>query len=296
MKNKKIQGGLNELPRDDRDFVFASVFGKKELPDFPENLFNGNPIVIKDQGNTDFCTAYAVTSVSEDQEGFELNPHYVFAKTRLLSKEPLQKWGANLRDACQALVKFGSITQDVYPFGDKDQNKDRDFLADFNNWNPDLDMLAWDHAKNSFFRVDTGPFDTFDNIRVALMDNKDHMRSIVTGSNWFDSWTKADRGLVSEEEPKGSVGGHAFKVFGFTTIDDIEYLVAQLSNGTNIGDGGIFYFPRAIVNKYFTFGAFMFHDMPKDQAEHYSDAGISVKDSKIIRILKTIKSIIKKLV
>jgi hypothetical protein len=297
MENKKpkIGGGLHELPQDVRDFSHEKVFGSAK-PEFPESLIVSAPIKIKDQESTDFCTAYAVTSVSEDQEKVELNPHYNFKATRLIDEKKVEEWGANLRDACKAIVKYGSIEEMYYPFPDKDQVEDRNFLADPKNWPDNLEHFAWEHAKNSFFRVDEGSFDTFDNIRMALMMNKDKSRTIVTGSTWYESWTNAKKGLISSEKPKNSVGGHAFKIFGFITIEDKEYLVAQLSNGTKIGDEGVFYFPRDIVNEHFTYGAYMFHDMPREKAELYGNAGVTMNDSKISRFIKLISFIIKNLI
>jgi hypothetical protein len=294
MKKKKIKigGGLQSLPKDERDFEYEKVFGAI-APEFPESLIVSAPLSIKDQGATDFCTAYAVTSVSEDQEKIDLNPHYNFKCTRLIDGKDVKEWGANLRDACKAIVKYGSIEEQYYPFPSKDQEKDRDFIADPKNWPDTLEHFAWEHAKNSFFRVDQGSFDTFDNLRTALMMNKDKERSIVTGCDWYNSWTNSKKGVVSSKKPTSPVGGHAFKIFGFLKIEDTDYLVAQLSNGTDIGDQGIFYFPRKIVNEYFTYGAFMFHDMPRDKAELYTNAGVTVNDSMFKRMVKLITYIIK---
>jgi len=293
MKTKKVEikGGLKELPHDDRDFVYEKVFGSIK-PSFPESFFVSSPLKIKDQKSTDFCTAFAVSSTLEDTEHIEINPVYNMKNTRILDGKQSEDWGADLRTACKAAVKYGAIEEMYYPFPDKDLVKDRDFLIHDKNWPGDLDQLAWSHAQNSFFRVDVGSFDAFDNMRMAMLK---HKSSIVTGSIWYDSWTKVPKGVIGESKPEGSVGGHAFKLFGFITIEEKEYLVAQLSNGTSIGDDGVFYFPRSIVNEYFTFGSFMFTDMPKDKALVYQGAGVNMGDSSLVRSLKMSLFIIKKL-
>lgn len=291
---KIITCGLQKLPDDTRDFEYHKVFGslKKEYPD---HFIVSEPLKIKDQGSSDFCTAFALSSVSEDQEKVEINPQFIFAMTRKIDNKGIESYGANLRDACKAVCKFGSIEEIYYPFPDKDIEDplERAYVANYKNWPDDVNSFAWEYAKNSFFRVDKGPYDVFDNLRSALVMNKEYNRSIFTGCDWYDEWTSSKNGIISEDIPKKLIGGHAFKIFGFTKIEDTEYLIAQLSNGEDIGDAGIFYFPRGIVNTFFTYGAFMFHDMPRERIEHMIDTGIGIHDTVFQRIGKTIINIIK---
>lgn len=109
--------------------------------------------------------------------------------------------------------------------------------------------------------------DTFDIIRCTLWANRAEKRSILTGITWHNSWTYASGGIIPRFYVDRGNFGHAFKVFGWKEIADEPYLVAQLSNGENIGDKGIFYFPRNVVNKEFTYGAYTFSDMPPEQAK-----------------------------
>ena len=59
-------GGLKPLKPDKRDFSYQKVFGSikaEALPDF--DFVVAEPIKIENQKETDFCTGYASSSVSE---------------------------------------------------------------------------------------------------------------------------------------------------------------------------------------------------------------------------------------
>ncbi|KKL86203.1 hypothetical protein LCGC14_1947050, partial [marine sediment metagenome] len=56
--------------------------------------------------------------------------------------------------------------------------------------------------------------------------------------------------------------GHAFIFIGWEITQGVEYLIAQLSNGKEIGNKGLFYFKKDIVNKEIgKYGAYMFVDI-----------------------------------
>lgn len=276
--NKQITGGLEELPIDERDFSLGGVFGESSIKDVPIYGFRtADPINIKDQGGTDLCTAYALTAVSEDQESVELSPYYTFAKTKQIEGN-LSAWGANLRDACKSATKYGFIEEEQLPDIFNDIEAERDTIANWENWDGLYDDLARLHRKKSYFKV-SGPTDsTFDNIRIALWDHRMDKRSIITGAFWRHEWTSAPAGIISKDYGTGAFG-HAFKIFGQKVLGSEIYLMAQLSNGDDIGDGGIFYFPKEVVDKEFKYGAFMFKDMPKKTAEYINGIdGATIND------------------
>lgn len=274
-KSRNIGGGLQALPKDDRDFSFGAIFGLPKLEELPDEYIVGKPIRIKDQGNTDMCTAYALTAVSEDQELVELNPFYTFGKTKQIMGD-WESWGADLRSACKSAVDYGFIPTDgIIKVPD---DEDRDKAANWANWPQESDQQAARHKKRSYFAV-TGQYDTFDNLRATLWQNRAEERSVLAGCTWRQEWTRASGGIVPYIYGNGGFG-HAFKIFGwkkiltaYSRVDGGEqffetYLMAQLSNGTEIGEDGIFYFPREVVNKEFTFGLFTFKDMPREEAEY----------------------------
>lgn len=260
---KQIGGGLKPLPKDDRDFSFGAIFGLPKLEELPDEYTVSRQLFIKDQGETDMCTAYALCAVSEDQELVELNPFYTFGKIKQIMGE-WESWGADLRSACKAAVDYGFLAVEgklKVPDGD-----DRDNAANWENWPEDSDQKAARHKKQAFFGVD-GQYDTFDNIRATLWRNRDEERSVFAGCAWRREWTGANEGIIPIVYGENGFG-HAFKVFGWRKINGEIYLHAQLSNGTHIGNGGLFLFPREVVNREFTYGLFTFRDMPREQAEY----------------------------
>jgi hypothetical protein len=79
---KEIQQGLTLTPPDPKNYKFHKVFGTVDLAGIPDYFIIADPLVIKDQANTDRCTAYGGTEVSEDQEMIELSPEYQFYLTK----------------------------------------------------------------------------------------------------------------------------------------------------------------------------------------------------------------------
>ena len=239
MSAKYIGTGLQEQEKDPRDFSHDRVFGSATLAEFPIEFFSAEPMGIKDQKLTDFCAGYAGAAVSEDQEAVLLNPEYIWVQAKkALGGEEWKKWGLRLRDLCLAAVNKGFLEQEYYPF--ENQAVDRDHIANPANWSEELDMLSYEHRKNSFFDVD-GPYDTFDNFRSVLWLNRNEQRSILTGSLWRQSWNSAPRGVIPRTGWETELGtGHAFKVFGWLLMQNDQYtspephLVAQLSNFNRI--------------------------------------------------------------
>lgn len=261
IKNETIiKSGLRNTPVDKRDFSYKKVFGKLAvLPE--EDFLVGDPLEIKDQLDSDLCAAFGGSSASELQEGVTLSPEWLFAKAKELEGD-FTTWGLDLRIVCKVLSKLGSLEKKDAPFT---LAMGRNFVADWSNWPLDLDKLAIIHKKKSYFNVN--PQDNlFDSIRQALWENKEFKRAVLTGCIWKPSWIYSDQGIVKDQYEELGFG-HAFIFIGQKKIDDKIYLVAQLSNGTSIGDNGLFYFSKEVVNKHFKFGAYMFVDILPEEAK-----------------------------
>lgn len=266
---RKIVEGLKPLKKDERDFSLAGVFGQVDIKEVTSGDFMvAQPLKIRDQGDTDFCSAYAVIEVSEDQEGELLLPTYQFFKTKQISGDP-ESWGADLRDACKAPIKFGSLPLAGYEeYADLPRSK----VVDPATWPIEFDVVAAKRKKATYFKVD-GKYDTFDNIRAAMWQHMDERRSIVVGACWRSSWVNVLGGVIPEEYEEGGFG-HAFKICGQKVVNNTLYLVAQLSNSPYIGDNGLFYFSRDVVNKEFTpYGQFMFKDVERETVESTQKEG-----------------------
>ena len=257
-QEKNIGGGFRPSSKDIRDFHAAAVFGQLPVEYIPDHDFIvAEPLGIKDQRESDLCTAFATCAVLEDHEDVELSPEWFFAKIKELEGSPLE-WGADPRTACKAAKKFGALEKKQAPYSL--ENEERDFLAEPENWDGDLDGLAYIHHQRSFFRADTGSYDVFDNIRAAMWKHRDSKSSVFTGCMWRPEWTHAKDGIIPTNYSTAQGFGHAFKLFGQKKINGEMYIMAQLSNGTGIGDKGVFYFPREVVNRELTYEAWIFLD------------------------------------
>lgn len=278
---KRITGGLQELTEDTRDFSRTAVFGTIRADKIPEHNFMVAPVMdIYDQGDSDACTAFATCAASSDQEGVLLAPEFSFYATKVLLQQDPNSWGANLRDAMKSHVKFGALDMEYSPFKLRDgEIISREEMLDPSNWENDHQMLAYEHRKNTFFNcLKDSPHDKFDSARIGLWLHREKMRSIVTGVTWRHSWTESKDGKISKEYEGGGVP-HAFILKGQKYFDNEPYLVAQLSNGEDIGDKGLFYFPREVVNNEFKYGMFMFEDLPKEKVENHLYYGTTEKDN-----------------
>ena len=289
--DNRIGGGLLPIGEDSRDLQFGSIFSLPKLSELPEQYTVNEPLKIKDQGSTDLCTAYATTAVSEDQEGEELSVEYQFMLTKLISGKP-DAWGANLRDAGKAMVKYGAVPA-LLPKADIHRDG-RSFVVDPLNYKDVPDSIAKVFKKDSYMAV-SGPYDLFDNIRSTLWKMRSEKRTIVKGILWREEWTDAPRGIIEDKGYSSNGFGHAFKIFGWTTIEGTEYLIAQLSNGEEIGDRGIFYMARGIINESAKYGGMTFKDMPVSTARKVQDSPYYHDDTSISKLWKSIVYFFKKL-
>ena len=266
MNEETINGGLRPDKRDKRDIKIGAIYELPRLEDLPEDGM-GIPkfIHIKDQKSDDTCVARSSDAVSEDQEEVELCDYFTFAIIKMIEGDP-EGWGAELRSAAKAHQKYGALEKTDCPLcKTNSHNIERDRFWD--NW-PDKEVLlqlALKHKKASYFLVE-GSYNKFDVIRATLWMCRLQKRSAFTGANWKNIWTYAKEGVIPKFDLEKGQFGHAFKIFDWKKIDGEIYLMAQLSNGTLIGNQGVFYFPRSVVNKEF-FNAFTFLDMPAEEAK-----------------------------
>lgn len=289
---------LKPKTTDPRDFSHAKVYGAvDDLSSLPPGGLGRTPSTIKEQKASDYCSTEAGTSVSEDQELVELCELWQFMVTKQIAGDP-QAFGAELRDMAKSFTKYGSIEKkdSLYTI-----DTPRSIIVDPEQWNASLYAKALIHRKASFFAAD-GPHDTFDNFRSTLALQEANNATIVTGVYWRQSWDSKRGGIIpdtlsQEDQDDGTKLPHAIKIFDWTTLygnqypDGKLYLKAQLSNGKDQGDKGIFYIPRSVANRDFdTFGSILFTDLDPKDADYYLKYGISINDNTIVAILKRIQA------
>lgn len=287
MNEELKQFGTGLLPQEPsaKDFSAAMVLGTAPLEELPEEFFVGEVLGIKNQGRLDFCGGYATAAVGEDHELIPLDGRFSFmVGKRLLGGEEWRKWGITLRDVCLGAVKVGMLPEEYAPWP-ASEPLERDFLANPANWPADLDMLAAEHRQASFFAAD-GPYGMFDNIRAHIYRNRSKACSVITGVLWRREWTTAEGGVIEDKEYSKQGEGHAIKIFGWMPIKGETHLVIQNSWGSDNGDRGIFYLPRALVEREFVYGAYLFYDMSKEEAQYHHENRLNIADNPFIKLLK----------
>lgn len=300
---------LKKHVKDPRDFSFSRTFGSvipEQLP--ADDFYVAEPLEIMNQDinyNSDFCPAYATSAAREYECGIPFVPEWTFAKAKQLIAEAqgatpevitqiLAEFGLSLRDIMMAAVYKGFLPREFDPFHCDTQDRPaRDYVADYRNWPADLDPVGYEYATPSFFEVD-GPGDIFTNFRSTLWLNRAEKRAVVSGALWRQAWTKAPGGFVDVDtynpnDPSDPGSAHAFEFFGQMVANEKLWLVAQLSDGANFGDKGLFYFSQEVVNREFgAYGAYTMSNMPKTQAKYLNANGISVNSPLIDRILAVV--------
>lgn len=222
---------------------------------------------ILNQLDLDFCTAFATAELQKDIYGNDIDPLYQMSKIKQIRGEFTQ-YGANLRDAAQSVVKYGSLLLSSAPYSygsGKPTDKTRDFLANWANWPTTLDSLASKQKDLGYFTVD-GQYDAFDNIRSCLWLHRLERRGVSFGLFWHNEWTEAQNGIIPSIMPTTNYGGgHDMAIIGQKTINGTLYLVFQQSWGPTAGDNGLYYFPRTIVDQSFAigYGAYNFSKIQK---------------------------------
>lgn len=254
--------GLQKLPVDPRDIKLGGLFNQPPLHEIPsEFMLDG--YIIKNQGNSDFCAAFASCLASELQEGVELSPEAVFALSKAESDD-VDEWGQDLRTMCATHVKRGAPEAKDVPFSIQD--KDAQFLRRITNY-PIDDILksAIVHKKLSYMSM-KGNYDAFDNIRAWMWKFRAERKAAIIGVEW--GWNTAYC-----DDPQGGYG-HAVPVVGWRKHLGTDYLVIANSWGPEQGENGLFYLSRKVINTYVpTYGGFMFTDIPAEDAKWYKENG-----------------------
>lgn len=277
---KIIKNGLKPTPHDHRDFPLGAIVSLPAISELPES-FSLSTLGVKDQGATDFCAAFATTTLSEIQEGIELSPEYQFALGKLVSGDP-EEWGLDLRSVLKGASKYGSLPQTAAPFSLKD--KDDTFVRNIANWPQSLMTLAAPQKKKSFFEI-TGPYDYYDNIRTAMWKFRNQKQGVLSGVIW--QWP-LDATLLEGEGDQGF--GHAIPYIGWTD----KGLVLQNSAGLEAGLRGCHIVSRETVNHFVgQFKAYMMVDLSPQDAKYLLENGIKIEDNWIVGLIKAFASLIK---
>ena len=255
-------GGLLPTPKEKMKFSFGAVFGYPDPATLPNEFDIGEPLEIKNQNIPSpsfICVAESLVSVSEFQEKVALEPAFILKLITQIS-ETIQ-WiyqGTNLEIGAKAALK-GFLERQESPYSVEKDGVE--VSATPNNWNASYDKIAQKHKKQAYYWIGvSGKLNMWDAIRGAMYQFKDEKRAVQAGVIWNSEWT--DKTYID------AIGtpayGHAIAVLGWKG----DYLKIQNSLGKEIGENGIQYFHKDIVNKEFgKFKALAFSDMPFSEEE-----------------------------
>lgn len=274
-----IKNALAPLAKDARDFAVGAIFDLPDPKDLPITFEVGNP-VIKNQYESDFCGSFACDTISElQEENAVFAPEWAFAVAKMQSGD-VDEWGSDLRTQCKVRKNYGSLPLQNSPF--TLATKSPDFLRRIQNWPKEAFQYAQKYRKQSFFSP-KGPYDHYDNIRASMWHFRDKKCGVVIGVMWSYPISK----VVIDKAYNGGFG-HAMAVIGWNEIG----LIVQNSAGPQAGENGRHYITRDVINKYVEkFGAFMFIDMPKEEAQWHMENGVRFGDNWVVQFYKVIKNI-----
>lgn len=175
-----------------KDFPHMAYFGAPQLSQLPATL--GREVFnLIDQEATSFCTACNTSTARAYAKKIPMSFEFQAAKIGQHSGEQILN-GADPKKALETGVLFGSLPQDKAPLNLANTGQD---VADWTKWDIPLDLIADQNEASSYFRVDTGSFDAFDNIRSALWTDKQNRIArgntgdgvVMAFSQWFAEWT-----------------------------------------------------------------------------------------------------------
>lgn len=249
--------GLKPTPKDKRDYSLHRNFGSPQLPQLPDEFFiEGDVEGPRDQGVSLFCTAYTVTENNSDIDGVPYDENYQAAMTGRVQGEMIIN-GADLRSAVSAPTKYGLLPKNFAPY--QWQRDGQNIAADWTKYSQSVIDEAKKHLAPAYFSVD-GPYDAFDNIRVAVWNHKPK-RGVMVGTPWLSSFNVGPDGIVPKITSGTIASWHAWDIKGYKIINGTKYLVARQWEGENWGDKGYCYFDRETINHLFSIpgsAAFMY--------------------------------------
>lgn len=268
--------GVKPFTKDRRDRAFDAnrYFGAPDLSMLPPNGLGRKVNYIVNQIFSQFCTACATSVASSYQEANRLfSFEWQAAKIGQLSGESIVN-GADPRKALGTAVTYGSLPQELAPLT---LAKDGDIkCADWNNWNPGLDLKAAPYEKQSIFWI-TGP-DMFNAICQQLVQHQKENMVAIAATRWY---VPGDFKGHLKFDPNANTGRHMYLFIDYKIIDHTKYLVLQNSYGIDTGDNGLFYVAQPDVNAAFNeeyTKCAMFYDLDPDTVKRWYLHNLALAD------------------
>lgn len=231
----KIGGGLKPHVPDKRDYSHHKTFGSIPVSQLPEEYLLLSTVL--NQGATEDCSAFSSCAVAESQFGASFDPIQFYASEG---------------------IEAGAVSNDGYDMRTTMATAvDQGFVP----------VAGGAVSKEGGYFIIDGLNDLFDNIRIALAVAEGDKMAAECGTMWYQEWTDCENGVIPTTY-SAATGLHAIKFAGWTKVkrdgtplpalpNGDPYGCIQNSYGTGVGDNGIYYFPRSVVNKEFTEGHYL---------------------------------------
>jgi hypothetical protein len=264
-----MNSGCLPLTRDPKDFTHTALFGAATPTEFPKSL-NRERRAVKNQGSSLSCTAQAVAAASEYQENLPFSAAWQWAQICKALGTYVPS-GADPRTAMETARRLGSLPlhRARYAF----PNDDAQVIGNWDNWGPELFVDAEPFRKAAYVRIDNNPvFDTFDDIRYALLQGRDRNEVVLAFGTWYHEWAQP----FVPASYESFAGYHAYLFIDWIEKAGTPYLVAQNSYGETLADQGFHYFPRGVINREFSkwgTGLYIFKDLTPEMIAAAKDIG-----------------------
>jgi len=237
-------------PRE-RKFSHRRYFGAPDFSQLPKDGLHRPRRIVENQQMTIRCGAYSAAVGNGYLRNVRFHPDWQAVSIGRKQGRPVDNYGSEPRAVMNSLRDDGSILFDASPLHLATHGQEATGFAGY--YPKELDAQAQNNRITAYLGVDDR-YDYFDDIRWALF--KAYHPATGTGAvvhafgRWYDEWTNPKNGIIPLAYG-AFAGWHAYLFIDWCIIDGIEYLVAQNSYGTDVGDKGFLYFPREVVNREF---------------------------------------------
>lgn len=199
----------------------------------------------KDQGASGYCTAAARSAAGSYYFKKDMSFEYQTAKEGEVAGSPIYN-GAFPNQASQASELYGFLPTEQSPLS---------FVKDgwttaavWQNYPPALDGQAIVNGGMESYNVNP----TYEDIKNALIVGNESNSVVIANGFWYAPWNNSIGGIVPVPTTS-PITRHSYIFIDFLTMPDgIERLVAQLSQGTAFGVGGLLYFSAEALNTAFS--------------------------------------------
>lgn len=196
---------------------------------------------VKDQGYTSYCTAAARSAAASYFFGHEMSFEFMTAKEGQVAGKPI-KDGTDPNTADTAGMEYGFLLDVKSPLRFSTHGWDKP--ADWRNYPKELDAEAATKTAVPF-----NVYPDYQSIKAALVSGASENAVVIANGFWWESFNES--GAILPTPTSTPLTRHSYMFIDYKTINDKEYLVAQLSQGWDFGDNAVFYMSEECVNTAF---------------------------------------------